>query len=780
MVVMAPVKKPRRDFKSENFEQEQSDNEDIMDENPSPGEEEISQEVKIIAQEVRIVKSLACNDLTKRNKQMKKLRRWLQLRAQSSFPFKQEDFVRIWKGLYYNMWYSDKPLVQEDLAEQLGKLLECFDGNLEQSVNFFGAFLETMCIQWFGIDQWRIDKFLMLTRRMLRYMFKVLKANKWGQHAIEVFNKHATESVLNENTTAKGLTMHYLDIFFEELAKVSEGDISSEQVALFVRPFVAFTTTQKDFQLISHCRSRVFYHLLYQSDLGREYSEKYNAWKEMGFPTKHIDDLERCEESENEDNPEQQEEAEEGDAANGIRHLDPRAGNVDVFMPVLPLDAQTIIKDLEDFLYKTECATKRRKVLRKLLEVFKTYQNGVFPLGIKTMPRFEEKSEKPLIKDKIRQLENLENELYGVDRKLKQLTKRKRRKLLKSINYDDIDESNYEQKLEKALPKDYLVERRKKSQKAFMAAWLEEELDEEDLRPMETVNLENGIGKENNVTNERQKKPKKQKLLKQNSEEKDEPQKKQKKLEKSSDQITSNELNSSKKFKKGNSSTDILNEKPESPDKNSSTVTETLQRSSSTAEALDISKSKPKETKVLKISDANELLTPKSKPKQTKVLKISDPGEELTPKTSKKHTKTITSTPLNEWDEPLAEGEIEYFLPSRKLQLKKANADLVPNPLAKNRLAANPSTPVNSKKMSLSTANTPNTPGSSKRVKIALKHNTSQNPAEYIQQIKSSPNIPFDAKKKPGKGLLKPNAMPSPINPFYKKKIGLKLLNDTI
>lgn len=795
---MSPVKKPKSEFSADKVvaESPQSDNEEDVGE--IADEEEVSQEVKIIAQEVKIVKSLACNDLNKRNKQMKKLRRWLQLRAQSSFPFQQEDFMRIWKGLYYNMWYSDKPLVQEDLAEQFGKLLECFEGNLELSVNFFGAFLNTMCIQWFGIDQWRIDKFLMLTRRMLRYMFKILKASGWGSAAVDVFNKHATDSVLCENVTAKGLTMHYLDIFFEELAKVSEGNISSEQVALFVKPFVAFTTTQKDFQLISHCRTRVFYHLLYQSDLGREYSEKYNAWKEMGFPTKHIDDLEKYEESENEeDDLDEPENGEKEEVEAESTHLDPRAGNVDVFMPVLPLDAQPILKDLEDFLYKEECATKRRKVLKKLVEVFKTYQNGEFPLGIKTMPRFEEKSERPLIKDKVRQLEKLENDLYGVDRKLKQMTKRKRRKLLKSLNYDDIDEANYEQKLEKALPKDYLQERRKKSQKAFMSGWLEEELDESDIKPKSSNKHE--IEKENDdVFQQKARKSKKQKPVSQNSEEEnDEPKKKQIRFDKPQEEKTNGEQKPNKKSKKANES---LKEITENGLNNSQSKTESTEKTmfgkkskksnesmeeikenslKVTQEKLDAPlNNSTQQTKVLKISESEDgPATPKTK---SKVLKISDPDEQLTPKNSKKSQKSLTSTPLNEWDEPLGEGEVEYFLPSRKLALKKANADLVLNPLAKNRPHANISTPVNSKKLSLSTANTPSTPGSSKRVKIALKHNTSQNPAEYIQQIKSSPNIPFDAKKKPGKGLLKPNAMPSPINPFYKKKIGLKLLNDTI
>lgn len=75
--------------------------------------------------------------------------------------FTNSDFLRLWKGLYYCMWMSDKPLVQEELAEDLGSLIHCFP-DVKVGIQFFRNFLETMCLEWFGIDQWRIDKFMMV------------------------------------------------------------------------------------------------------------------------------------------------------------------------------------------------------------------------------------------------------------------------------------------------------------------------------------------------------------------------------------------------------------------------------------------------------------------------------------------------------------------------------------------------------------------------------------------------------------------------------------------
>lgn len=138
------------------------------------------------------------------------------------------------------------------------------------------------------------------------------------------------------------------------------------------------------------------------------------------------------------------------------------------------------------------------------------------------------------------------------------------------------------------------------------------------------------------------------------------------------------------------------------------------------------------------------------------------PPQEETPKPVRnvKEAKTNEETPkgkqlfdTDEWETPLQEGEMEIFVPARKRSksLEKFNTEksdgVVKNPFSKN-----------------------NTPSSSKKVKIDLKLNTSQEFHEHHAQILSSPAIPFDASKRPLKPLLKPSAVSSPINPFYKKR----------
>lgn len=55
-----------------------------------------------------------------------------------------------------------------------------------------------------------------------------------------------------------------------------------------------------------------------------------------------------------------------------------------------------------------------------------------------------------------------------------------------------------------------------------------------------------------------------------------------------------------------------------------------------------------------------------------------------------------------------------------------------------------------------------------KKVKIMLNKNTAQNTSEYLRTLRQKPSIPYDANRRPTAGVLKPNLLPSPINPFYK------------
>lgn len=236
---------------------------------------------QIIEQEQKFANFLASNDQKVRTKVLRNLRKWLRLRSKGSFAFSDNDFLRLWKGMWMCMWMSDKLLFQEKQAEDLANLIHCFD-QIEVAIQFFGNFMVTAEREWFGLDQWRLDKFMMLIRRVLRQMLFRLKEVNWDVKQVQSFGDWISKTIYSDRASI-GLTMHFNDIYLEEIAKAGDGEIEEDSVHALLEPCVLFLAKSKDLRLIKHTKRNIFYRLLMQSSLGQEYQEKFDIWKKVSF-----------------------------------------------------------------------------------------------------------------------------------------------------------------------------------------------------------------------------------------------------------------------------------------------------------------------------------------------------------------------------------------------------------------------------------------------------------------------------------------------------------------
>ena len=82
------------------------------------------------------------------------------------------------------MWMSDKPKVQQELAQQLAEMVHVLQP--AQALQFFKIFMITMQREWPGLDKWRLDKFFMLIRKFFSELFKYLEARAWKDTAAYV------------------------------------------------------------------------------------------------------------------------------------------------------------------------------------------------------------------------------------------------------------------------------------------------------------------------------------------------------------------------------------------------------------------------------------------------------------------------------------------------------------------------------------------------------------------------------------------------------------------
>ncbi|KDD76619.1 hypothetical protein H632_c159p2 [Helicosporidium sp. ATCC 50920] len=145
--------------------------------------------------QTKFARALGSVDSYTRERGLKALAKWLSAHEDVG----KDDLIKIWKGIFYCFWHSDLQPVQ-------------------LAVRYHDAFVETMRREWFGIDRLRLDKFMMLVRRIMHTMFVLLASRGWPKAEV----LHCCEqwmALLLPNTSGLGvgLSYHVTDIFLTEL-----------------------------------------------------------------------------------------------------------------------------------------------------------------------------------------------------------------------------------------------------------------------------------------------------------------------------------------------------------------------------------------------------------------------------------------------------------------------------------------------------------------------------------------------------------------------------------
>ncbi|KAF1534914.1 hypothetical protein FQV19_0007823, partial [Eudyptula minor] len=191
--------------------------------------------------------------------------------------FSQEELLKIWKGLFYCMWMQDKPLLQEELADNISQLIHVIQ-NTEARNLFIQTFWQTMNREWNGIDSLRLDKYYMLMRMILRQSFEVLKRNEWDESLIELFLQLLMKEVMDPDSNAPtGIKLHFIDIYLDELAKVGAKELTADQNLKFIDPFCKIAAKSKDRCVLHAVATGIFEIIVDQSPYAIE-----DLMKELG------------------------------------------------------------------------------------------------------------------------------------------------------------------------------------------------------------------------------------------------------------------------------------------------------------------------------------------------------------------------------------------------------------------------------------------------------------------------------------------------------------------
>ncbi|VDN23070.1 unnamed protein product [Gongylonema pulchrum] len=149
----------------------------------------------------------------------------------AGLEFESGAMLHLSKGLHYAMWMQDKMLWQEQLADNIASLLTRFVRESESAL-FVKCMLICLSHEWPRIDRWRMDKFLMLMRRLVRTLFSYLRSKDWEPSLTNMYITALKGCVISSGL---GLKFHFASIYLDELD--AAGGLSADQVTEMLKPF---------------------------------------------------------------------------------------------------------------------------------------------------------------------------------------------------------------------------------------------------------------------------------------------------------------------------------------------------------------------------------------------------------------------------------------------------------------------------------------------------------------------------------------------------------------
>nr|CAH65053.1 hypothetical protein RCJMB04_2g2 [Gallus gallus] len=328
------------------------------------------------APEIQFAQRLAANEKRIRDRAVKKLRGYISLRTQRpGGGFSQEELLKIWKGLFYCMWMQDKPLLQEELANNISQLIHVIQ-NTEAQHLFIRTFWQTMSREWNGIDNLRLDKYYMLIRMILRQSFEVLKRNDWDESLRELLLQLLMKEVMDPDSNApKGIKFHFIDIYLQELAKVGAKELTADQSLKFIEPFCNFVAQSKDPSVMHAVASGIFEIIVDQSPYAIE-----DLMKELESSGDEEDVSEDDEQGKKEMLKTKASRRLSGKSAQSAEKTEDVDENADDSIgPVLQFDYKAVADKLFELASKKNTPALNRKRLYKLVKKFQDLAEGIFP-----------------------------------------------------------------------------------------------------------------------------------------------------------------------------------------------------------------------------------------------------------------------------------------------------------------------------------------------------------------------------------------------------------------
>lgn len=169
---------------------------------------------------------------------------------------------KLWRAIFFAMWLCDLAPVQFELAQRVASLIHSFSA-LEAACRWIGAFCKTILGEWDKLDKYRVDKFYVLLRLVIRNM---LICGAWSQERLAALSATLDDGMLSRSPN--GPRLHACDVLLDEI-KVVAAKTPYERIgplATLLAPFLNLLRNA-DSTVFARTADRIVSNLVESSDL---------------------------------------------------------------------------------------------------------------------------------------------------------------------------------------------------------------------------------------------------------------------------------------------------------------------------------------------------------------------------------------------------------------------------------------------------------------------------------------------------------------------------------
>lgn len=177
--------------------------------------------------------------------------------------FSDIELRKLFQGIFYCFYHSDKPAYQHELADKFTGFLNKIESE-EKKLLWHRHFFKMLSMHWDKLDNWRMNKYLMLIRKQIIVVFQHVQTI-WAKNTkkLQKYMDAIYEESLKEVDVPMGIGLQMADVYIDEIANNFEKlDLTQVRVAALLSPFLQALGKIHQIALFQRIKEKVFLKLL--------------------------------------------------------------------------------------------------------------------------------------------------------------------------------------------------------------------------------------------------------------------------------------------------------------------------------------------------------------------------------------------------------------------------------------------------------------------------------------------------------------------------------------